>query len=125
MSSADFEEEAALPRSDREPYRPWSYDLDAADFYIPRVEPGQKRWFAAVTRSGSKKQYARVLVLAENPKAKHREMVAAVNFDGPEQLPDITSATARGRRTQAAIATYATHLAEQGHQLLHAARRRW
>lgn len=32
------------------------------------------------------------------------------------------SATARDRRTQAALATYATHLAEQGHQLLHAAR---
>ncbi|MER6566970.1 hypothetical protein ABT288_12425 [Streptomyces sp. NPDC001093] len=32
------------------------------------------------------------------------------------------SAAARGRRTQAALATYATHLAEQGHQLLHAAR---
>ncbi|MER6031538.1 hypothetical protein [Streptomyces sp. NPDC001851] len=32
------------------------------------------------------------------------------------------SATARGRRTRAALAAYATHLAEQGHQLLHAAR---
>ncbi|MFH9084193.1 hypothetical protein [Streptomyces sp. NPDC017673] len=70
MSSADFKEEAALPRSDREPYRPWSYDLDATDLYIPRIKPGQQRWFAAVTRSGSKKQDARVLVLAENPKAK-------------------------------------------------------
>ncbi|MFD5583269.1 hypothetical protein ACFWII_05605 [Streptomyces sp. NPDC127063] len=33
------------------------------------------------------------------------------------------SAAARGRRTQAALTTYATRLAEQGHQLLHAARR--
>ncbi|MFE1197281.1 hypothetical protein ACFW6E_31710 [Streptomyces olivaceoviridis] len=32
------------------------------------------------------------------------------------------SAAARDRRAQAALATYATHLAEQGHQLLHAAR---
>ncbi|MFD5583277.1 hypothetical protein ACFWII_05645 [Streptomyces sp. NPDC127063] len=90
MSSADFKEEAALPRSDHEPYRPWSYDLDATDVYIPRIKPGQQRWFAAVTRSGGKKQYARVLVLAENTKAKRWEMVAAVDLDDPEQLPDIT-----------------------------------
>ncbi|MFE1197276.1 hypothetical protein ACFW6E_31685 [Streptomyces olivaceoviridis] len=90
MSSADLKEEATLPRRDREPYRPWSYDLDATDVYIPRVKPGQQRWFAAITRSGSKKQYARVLVLAENPKAKRWEMVAAVTLDAPEQLPDIT-----------------------------------
>ncbi|MER6127547.1 hypothetical protein ABT173_34180 [Streptomyces sp. NPDC001795] len=32
------------------------------------------------------------------------------------------SATARDRRTQAALATYATHLTELGHQLLDAAR---
>ncbi|MET9013911.1 hypothetical protein ABZX74_23780 [Streptomyces olivaceoviridis] len=90
MSSADFKEEAALPRPDREPYRPWSYDLHATDVYVPRVKPGQQRWFAAVTRSGSKKQYARMLVLAENTKAKRWEMVAAVDLDDPEQLPDIT-----------------------------------
>ncbi|KUM99389.1 hypothetical protein AQI95_39415 [Streptomyces yokosukanensis] len=100
MSSADFKEEATLPRSDREPYRPWSYDLDATDVYIPRVKPGQQCWFgvkpgqqcwfAAVTRSGSKKQYARMLVLAENTKAKRWEMVAAVDIDDPEQLPGIT-----------------------------------
>lgn len=89
MSSADLKEEEALPKSDREPYRPWSYDLDATDVYIPRITPGQQRWFAAVTRSGSKKQYARVLVLAENTKAKSWEMVAAVDLDDPEQLPDI------------------------------------
>jgi hypothetical protein len=89
MSSADLKEEAALPRSDREPYRPWSYDLDATDVYIPRITPEQQRWFAAVTLSGSKKQYARLLVLAENTKAKRWEMVAAVDVDDPVQLPNI------------------------------------
>ncbi|MEV7413276.1 hypothetical protein AB0O04_36295, partial [Streptomyces althioticus] len=89
MSSADLKEEAALPRPDREPYRPRAYDLDATDVYIPRITPGQQRWFAAVTRSGSRKQYARVLVLAENTKAKRWEMVAAVDLDDPEHLPNI------------------------------------
>ncbi|WP_208614288.1 hypothetical protein, partial [Streptomyces yokosukanensis] len=90
MSLADFKEEAGLPTADREPYRLWSYDLDATDLYIPRLKPGQQRWFAAVTRTGSTKQYARVLVMAENAKAKRWEMVAAVDIDDPQQLPKIT-----------------------------------
>lgn len=89
MSLADLREDDALPKADREPYRPWSYDLAAIDLYIPRLKHGQQRWFAAVTRAGSKKRYARVLVLAENAKSKRWEMVATVDLDNPSQLPKI------------------------------------
>ncbi|CAM5243023.1 hypothetical protein SHIRM173S_09187 [Streptomyces hirsutus] len=89
MSLADLKEDDALPKADQEPYRPWSYDLAATDLYIPRLKDGQQRWFAAVTRAGSKKQYARVLVLAENAKSKRWEMVATVDLDNPSQLPKI------------------------------------
>ncbi|MFB7325156.1 hypothetical protein [Streptomyces sp. NPDC056190] len=89
MSLAGLKEDGALPKADWEPYRPWSYDLAATDLYIPRLQHGQQRWFAAVTRAGSKKQYARVLVLAENTKSKRWEMVATVDLDDPSQLPKI------------------------------------
>ncbi|MBT2509222.1 hypothetical protein J7I98_25735 [Streptomyces sp. ISL-98] len=89
MSLADIKQDEALPKADREPYRPWSYDLSATDLYIPRLKDGQQRWFAAVTKAGSQQQYARVLVLAENTKSKQWEMVATVDIDDPKQLPQI------------------------------------
>ncbi|MFD3910055.1 hypothetical protein [Streptomyces sp. NPDC058603] len=89
MSLADLKEDEALPKADREPYRPWSYDLAATDLYIPRLPDGQQRWFAAVTRAGSQEQYARVLVLAENATSKEWEMAATVDLDDPKQLPRI------------------------------------
>jgi hypothetical protein len=89
MSLADLKQDQALPEADREPYRPWSYDVTATDLYIPRLKHGQQRWFAAVTRGGSRQQYARVLILAENTKSQRWEMVAAVDIDDPKQLPKI------------------------------------
>ncbi|MFD7320600.1 hypothetical protein ACFV9D_05835 [Streptomyces sp. NPDC059875] len=89
MSLADLKQDEALPQADREPYRPWSYDLSATDMYIPRLQKGQQRWFAAVTRGGSQQQYARVLILAENTKSKQWEMVATVDINDPKQLPQI------------------------------------
>ncbi|MCX2969456.1 MULTISPECIES: hypothetical protein [Streptomyces] len=89
MSLADLKQDEALPTADREPYRPWSYDVSATDLYIPRLKDGQQRWFAAVTRAGSQQQYARVLILAENTKSKQWEMVATVDIDDPKQLPQI------------------------------------
>ncbi|MCP3821399.1 hypothetical protein NLX86_25875 [Streptomyces sp. A3M-1-3] len=89
MSLADLKQDEALPKADREPYRPWSYNLSATDLYIPRLQNGQQRWFAAVTRAGSKQQYARVLIMAENTKSKQWEMVATVDLDDPKQLPQI------------------------------------
>lgn len=90
MSLADIKQDEALPKGDREPYRPWSYDLSATDLYIPRLKDGQQRWFAAVTRAGSQQQYARVLILAESTKSKQQwEMVATIDIDDPKQLPQI------------------------------------
>lgn len=90
MSLADIKQDEALPQTDREPYRAWSYDLSATDVYIPRLKDGQQRWFAAVTRAGSQQQYARVLILAESTQSKQQwEMVATVDIDDPKQLPKI------------------------------------
>lgn len=90
MSLADIKQDEALPQADREPYRPWSYDLSATDLYIPRLKDGRQRWFAAVTRAGSQQQYARVLILAESTKSKQQwEMVATIDIDDPKQLPQI------------------------------------
>ncbi|MEU2466761.1 hypothetical protein ABZ580_21400 [Streptomyces sp. NPDC012486] len=89
MSLADIKEDEALPEADREPYRPWSYDLSATDLYIPRLKDGQQGWFAAVTRAGSLQQYARVLIMAQSTQSKQWEMVATIDLDDPEQLPRI------------------------------------
>ncbi|MFE4055224.1 hypothetical protein ACFXP3_02770 [Streptomyces sp. NPDC059096] len=88
MSLADLKQDQALPKG-REPYRPWAYNLAATDLYIPRLGPGEQRWFAAVTRAGSKKQYARVLILAEEARSKGWEMVATIDLDDPQDLPEI------------------------------------
>ncbi|WP_234432132.1 hypothetical protein [Streptomyces sp. NRRL S-378] len=89
MSLADLKQDEALPQADRQPYRLWSYDLSATELYIPRLNSGQQRWFAAVTRGGSQQQFARALVMAENTKSKQWEMVATVDVDDPKQLPQI------------------------------------
>ncbi|MEU9411666.1 hypothetical protein AB0E08_39045 [Streptomyces sp. NPDC048281] len=90
MSVADYKENEGLPQADREPYKPWSYDLAATDVYIPRFRAGQQKWFAAVTRSGTKKQHVRVMVLAQQATTKRWEMVAAVDLDDPKKLPKIS-----------------------------------
>ncbi|MFE4331435.1 hypothetical protein ACFRQM_19005 [Streptomyces sp. NPDC056831] len=89
MSLADLKEDEGLPKADQRPFRAWSYDVTKTDLYIPRLAPGQQKWFAAVTRAGSGQQYARVLVLAENTKTKKWEMVSTVDIDDPQQLPQI------------------------------------
>lgn len=89
MSLADLKENDGLPKADRKPYRMWSYDVTKTDLYIPRLAPGQQKWFAAVTRGGSKQQFARVLVLAENATANGWEMVATIDVDDPQQLPQV------------------------------------
>ncbi|MEU4174773.1 hypothetical protein [Streptomyces sp. NPDC026589] len=89
MSLADLKEEGGLPKADRKPYRPWAYILAKTDVYIPRLAPGKQRWFAAVTRAGTKEQLARVLVLAQNTETKQWEMVSTVDIDDPQNLPQI------------------------------------
>ncbi|MFF7476793.1 hypothetical protein [Streptomyces sp. NPDC008092] len=90
MSVADYKETEGLPQAEREPYKPWSYDLAATDVYVPRFRSGQQRWFAAVARSGKKKQYVRVMVLAQHARTKRWEMVAAVDLDDPRKFPKIS-----------------------------------
>ncbi|MEV7888458.1 hypothetical protein ACWD3I_29675 [Streptomyces sp. NPDC002817] len=87
QSVADYKENEDLPQADRETYKPWSYDLDATDVYIPRFTAGQQKWFAAVSRSGKKRQYTRVLVMAEQTETKRWGMVATVDLNDPKKLP--------------------------------------
>ncbi|MFI9755745.1 hypothetical protein [Streptomyces collinus] len=89
MSVADYKQDEGLPKADREKYRPWSYDLASTDVYIPRFTADQQRWFAAVTYSGKNDASPRVLIMAERPKNKRWEMVAAVDLDDKKQLPKI------------------------------------
>ncbi|MFI8308750.1 hypothetical protein ACIF80_36170 [Streptomyces sp. NPDC085927] len=89
MSVADYKQDEGLPKADREKYKTWSYDLTATDVYVPRFTPGQQHWFAAVTYTGTSNEHARVLVMAEQPKTKRWEMVAAVDLDDKTQLPKI------------------------------------
>ncbi|MFC9431457.1 hypothetical protein [Streptomyces sp. NPDC056987] len=111
MSLADLKQDQALPAAEREPYRPWAYDLAATDLYIPRLGPGEQRWFAAVTRAGSKKQFARVLVLAEDARSKGWEMVATIDADDPQDLPEIVlDADGYATAVDAATKTLATPL---------------
>lgn len=89
QSVADYKENEGLPKADRKTYKPWSYDLDATDVYIPRIAAGQQKWFAAVSLSGKKKQYTRVLVMAEQAKTKQWEIVATVDLNDTKKLPKI------------------------------------
>ncbi|MGW2822122.1 hypothetical protein ACWC24_14085 [Streptomyces sp. NPDC001443] len=89
MSVADYKQDESLHKADRRKYKPWSYDLDATNVYIPRFASGRHRWFAAVTYSGKNDRYARVLIMAEQAKSRQWEMVAAVDLDDKKQLPKI------------------------------------
>ncbi|KPI02863.1 hypothetical protein OK074_5013 [Actinobacteria bacterium OK074] len=89
MSVADYKQAEGLPRADRTPYKPWSYDTASADVYIPRIQPGGQRWFAAVTYTGRNHRYARLLVMAQQPTTRRWEMVSAVDLDSKKQIPQI------------------------------------
>ncbi|MGW0137541.1 hypothetical protein [Streptomyces calvus] len=89
MSVADYKQDKGLPKADREKYKAWSYDLTATDVYIPRFTAGQQRWFAAITYTGTTNKYARILIMAEEPRTERWEMVAAVDLDDKQQLPKI------------------------------------
>ncbi|MEU9189220.1 hypothetical protein AB0D14_32690 [Streptomyces sp. NPDC048484] len=88
MSVSDFTQDEGLPRADRETYKPWSYDLARTSVYIPRFTAGQDKWYAAVTYSGKKDPYARVLIMAQQATSKRWEMVAAVDLDN-KKVPQI------------------------------------
>lgn len=81
-------ETEGLPKADRKPYKPWSYDNSSARLYIPRLAAGQSRWFAAALSEQKSKAPSRLGVFAEGPQHKRWELVSVVDLDSPK-LPDI------------------------------------
>ncbi|WP_216586357.1 hypothetical protein [Streptomyces brasiliscabiei] len=88
MSVSDYTETEGLPKADRKPYKPWSYDTSSAKLYIPRFTTGQNRWFAAALSGEKGKDPSRIAVFAEQPKDKRWELVSVVDLDSTT-LPDI------------------------------------
>ncbi|SBT93381.1 hypothetical protein GA0115233_106259 [Streptomyces sp. DI166] len=88
MSVSDYTETEGLPKADRKPYKPWSYDTSSAKLYIPRFTTGQNRWFAAALSGEKGKDPSRIAVFAEQPKDKRWELVSVVGLAGAT-LPDI------------------------------------
>ncbi|MFF1535217.1 hypothetical protein [[Kitasatospora] papulosa] len=88
MSVSDYTETEGLPKADRKPYKPWSYDTSSAKLYIPRFTAGQDRWFAAALSGEEGKDPSRIAVFAERPKDKRWEMATVVDLDSTK-LPDI------------------------------------
>ncbi|MFG2716976.1 hypothetical protein ACGFW5_01500 [Streptomyces sp. NPDC048416] len=88
MSVSEFKESEGLTASERKPYKPWAYDTQSAQLYIPRIAPGQPRWFAAALSATPGKAPSRLAVFAEQPQHKQWEMVAAADLYGTD-LPKI------------------------------------
>ncbi|MEU0651444.1 hypothetical protein ABZ485_04220 [Streptomyces albogriseolus] len=88
MSVSDYIETEGLPSADREPYKPWSYDVANAKLYIPRLAAGQDRWFAAALSSEKGKAPSRLAVFTERPQHERWEMVSVVDLDS-QKLPDV------------------------------------
>lgn len=89
MSVSGYTETEGLPKADRKPYKPWSYDSANAKLYIPRLGGGQDRWFAAALSEQKGKAPSRLAVFAERPQHKRWEMVSAVDLAN-QDLPGIT-----------------------------------
>ncbi|MFW6724179.1 hypothetical protein ACHZ98_29325 [Streptomyces sp. MAR4 CNY-716] len=88
MSVSDYTQTEGLPKADRKPYKPWSYDTSSAKLYIPRFTAGQDRWFAAALSGEKGKAPSRIAVFAEQPKDKRWELVSVVDLNGTT-LPDV------------------------------------
>ncbi|MFF8393793.1 hypothetical protein [Streptomyces sp. NPDC016172] len=88
MSVSDYTETEGLPSADRKPYEPWSYDIASAELYIPRLDAGQDRWFAAALSSQKGKAPSRLAVFAERPQHKRWEMVSVVDLNS-QKLPHV------------------------------------
>ncbi|WP_327352840.1 hypothetical protein [Streptomyces sp. NBC_01304] len=112
MSVSDYTETEGLPKADRKPYKPWSYDTSSAKLYIPRFTTGQNRWFAAALSGEKGKDPSRIAVFAEQPKDKRWELVSVVDLAGTT-LPDValdkdgyaTAVAASGNKQLAADAS--------------------
>ncbi|MFF3976549.1 hypothetical protein [Streptomyces sp. NPDC001828] len=88
MSVSDYTETEGLPKADRKPYKPWSYDASHAKLYIPRFTTDSDRWFAAALSSEKGKDPSRIALFAEQPKDKRWELVSVVDLES-RTLPDI------------------------------------
>ncbi|MFD8117881.1 hypothetical protein [Streptomyces microflavus] len=108
MSVSDYTETEGLPKADRKPYKPWSYDTSSAKLYIPRFTTGQDRWFAAALSGEKGKAPSRIAVFAEQSKDKRWELVSVVDLDGTT-LPDV--AVDKDGYATAVAATGNKHLA--------------
>ncbi|MFI6012521.1 hypothetical protein ACIBAG_27500 [Streptomyces sp. NPDC051243] len=89
MSVSDYKETEGLTESERKAYKPWAYDTASAKLYIPRIAPGQPRWFAAALSATKGKAPNRLAVFAEQPQHKRWEMVSVADLYGT-QLPKVT-----------------------------------
>lgn len=87
MSVSGYRETDGLPKADRKPYKPWSYDIASAKLYIPRLAAGRQRWFAAALSAVKDKAPSRLVVFAEQHHQRW-EVVSAVDLDD-QALPKI------------------------------------
>ncbi|KUL53230.1 hypothetical protein ADL30_20810 [Streptomyces sp. NRRL S-1521] len=88
MSVSGYTEAEGLTKTDRKPYKPWSYDSADAKLFIPRLGGGQDRWFAAALSEQRGKAPSRLAVFAERPQHKRWEMVSVVDLAN-QDLPGI------------------------------------
>ncbi|GGU55271.1 putative lipoprotein [Streptomyces albospinus] len=88
MSVSEYKESEGLAQSERKAYEPWAYDTQNAQLYIPRLAPGQPRWFAAALSGTKGKAPSRLAVFAEQPQHKRWEMVSVADLYGTD-LPKV------------------------------------
>ncbi|MFE0129989.1 hypothetical protein ACFWY6_00085 [Streptomyces sp. NPDC059037] len=88
MSVSEYKETEGLTKSERKAYKPWAYDTQNAKLYIPRIAPGQPRWFAAALSGTKGKAPNRLAVFAEQPQHKRWEMVSVADLYGTD-LPKV------------------------------------
>ncbi|WP_307840072.1 hypothetical protein [Streptomyces sp. G44] len=88
MSLSEYKETEGLTKSERKAYKPWAYDTQNSQLYIPRVAPGQPRWFAAALSGTKGKAPNRLAVFAEQPQHKRWEMISVADMYGKD-LPKV------------------------------------
>ncbi|MET9544229.1 hypothetical protein ABZY36_02810 [Streptomyces sp. NPDC006627] len=88
MSVSEYKEIEGLTKAERKPYKPWAYDTQNAKLYIPRIAPGQPRWFAAALSGTKGKAPSRLAVFAEQPQHQRWEMVSVADLYG-QDLPKV------------------------------------
>ncbi|MGW2858262.1 hypothetical protein [Streptomyces sp. NPDC001205] len=88
MSLSEYKESEGLTKSERTAYKPWAYDTQNAQLYIPRIAAGQPRWFAAALSATPGKAPNRLAVFAEQSQHKRWELVSVADLYGTD-LPKV------------------------------------